>query len=236
MGVRRYATAKEAREAKRVRNRIASRRRTAAAALAAGREPGRRGGQVKYRSDEERRAARYAAVARWRLRNLAEVRKDDAERRREKLRLKSIAEGRTPGVVGRERIFTDDQRREKRRVWTQRWRENNPDRARALWEQQYAANKYRYAQKSRERRLKLKLSGEHTAKEILELWELQKRRCVFCLKGLRWGKFEIDHHIPLLKGGANDRSNLRLLHPRCNRSKGARDPAEHALRNGLLCW
>lgn len=57
-----------------------------------------------------------------------------------------------------------------------------------------------------------------------------------CLKPLIKNKFHVDHHMPLVLGGSNDRSNLRLLHQKCNLSKGARDPAEHALQNGLLCW
>lgn len=236
MAAKKYATVEEAREARKQRERERFKKRRAEEAIAAGRIPGRRGSPITHVKLGDLAAQRRATVARYRERNRERLRAEDAANKREKRRLKAMAEGRPVGFAGRLRILSDAERRDHATENMRRWRERNPERARELSNRQYESNKVRVRHRVRERRLKLKISGDHTAQDILDLWESQKRKCVFCLKGIQWGKFEVDHHVPLSRGGSNDRSNLRLLHPRCNRSKGARDPADHALRNGLLCW
>lgn len=233
---RKYATVEEAREAKRERNRLASKRRKAERAIAAGRESGRVGGVRKYRTDDEVRAARRAALVRWRERNAEEVRVQDAAAQRRKRAEQALARGRVPGQIGRTRIFSDEERKENRARSMARWRERNPARAKEAQHRSYAANKDKVVARSRNRKLCKQVSGSYTPADIRRLWDLQGGCCVFCLKPMRPGKFEIDHHVPLAQGGPNDRGNLRLLHRKCNRSKGARDPAYHAQRNGLLCW
>jgi hypothetical protein len=58
-----------------------------------------------------------------------------------------------------------------------------------------------------------------------------RNRCGYCLspQHLVMARLEIEHIIPLAKGGANDESNLWLSCPLCNRSKSdqtmARDPS-----------
>lgn len=53
------------------------------------------------------------------------------------------------------------------------------------------------------------------------LYDQQRGNCYHCGKAL--GKsFEIDHIVPLIKGGTNDLSNLCVCHGRCNRKKGAK--------------
>lgn len=39
-------------------------------------------------------------------------------------------------------------------------------------------------------------------------------------------KNNIDHFVPLAKGGKHEFKNLRLSCPKCNRLKGAKDPYE----------
>lgn len=236
MVAKKYENREESEQARRERNRIRKKRLRAERALAEGRVPGRVGAPVVHLKPGRDAENARAKVARYRERNRDELRKKDRESKREIRRLRALVEGRKPGHVGRVRTLSDAERRDRATDVMRRWRERNPERARELSNRQYASNKVRVRKRVRERRLKLKIAGEHTAQDILDLWEAQKRSCVFCLKGLRWGKFEVDHHVPLSRGGSNDRSNLRLLHPHCNRSKGARDPTDHALRNGLLCW
>lgn len=61
--------------------------------------------------------------------------------------------------------------------------------------------------------------------------EAARNRCGYCLspQHLVMARLEIEHIIPLAKGGANDESNLWLSCPLCNRYKSdqttARDPA-----------
>jgi 5-methylcytosine-specific restriction endonuclease McrA len=81
-------------------------------------------------------------------------------------------------------------------------------------------DKYRVWDLARRAR-KQQASGAHTAAEINALYERQHGRCAYCGCELN-GKYEVDHVIPLSRGGANDATNLALACRTCNRSKGTR--------------
>jgi len=209
-----------------------SKRRKAERAIAEGREPGRVGNPVR-RTPEERAAYR----ARWNAENADRVREQDAVRRRRYTRERAEREGRVLQKVGGDPKYTDQERLETRRAAALAYWAKNPDKRKELARQYYLDHPEEFQAKARNRRARKKdAGGTHTARDIEYLFGLQKGRCVFCLKPLLGRRFHVDHHTPLALGGSNDRSNLRLLHDRCNLSKGARDPAEHALRNGMLCW
>ena len=53
---------------------------------------------------------------------------------------------------------------------------------------------------------------------VREVWRRCQMRCVKCSSNER---LEVDHIIPLAKGGSNTVRNLQLLCEECNRSKGA---------------
>lgn len=56
------------------------------------------------------------------------------------------------------------------------------------------------------------------------LWRTQHGACgCGCGRSLVYG-YHIDHHVPIALGGRHTESNLRLLTPRCNLAKGAKDP------------
>ena len=77
-------------------------------------------------------------------------------------------------------------------------------------------------------------TGRFSASEIQQLYELQRGRCAACFAPLK-GEYHIDHREALSRGGANEWSNLQLLHPRCNMKKGAKDPIEYMqLEHGML--
>lgn len=65
------------------------------------------------------------------------------------------------------------------------------------------------------------------------LMRLQKGKCGCCKVALG-AKYEIDHVIPLAKGGAHADANLQLLCPPCNRSKGAKHPVDFMRERGYL--
>lgn len=48
--------------------------------------------------------------------------------------------------------------------------------------------------------------------------------CVYC--GCEHGPFEVDHRVPLAKGGGNDLTNLVVACRPCNRSKGGKTVEE----------
>jgi 5-methylcytosine-specific restriction endonuclease McrA len=234
---RKYETPEQARDAKREQTRIRLKKRRDAAAIAAGREPGRVGGPVKHRTDEERKEARRLAYQRWRERNIEYVRTRDAEIQRRKRRERAEAERRKLQKVGGDPKLTPEERRERARLNSLSYRRKYPERGKRQSDQYYAENKPLFRIKESNRRARKKgKGGTHTKEDIDLLWELQRGKCAFCLKPLKRGSFHIDHFIPLARGGTNDRSNLRLLHKKCNLEKASTDPFEHAQRNGLLCW
>lgn len=75
--------------------------------------------------------------------------------------------------------------------------------------------------------------GSHTAADIANLMKLQRGKCVVCKCDIR-KSFHVDHVQPLAKGGSNDRDNLQLLCPPCNKRKHARDPIEFMNKQGYL--
>lgn len=57
---------------------------------------------------------------------------------------------------------------------------------------------------------------------LLRIAQRDRWRCHICDQGyLRGQSWEIDHDVPLAKGGRHLVSNLRLCHDRCNRDKAA---------------
>lgn len=69
--------------------------------------------------------------------------------------------------------------------------------------------------------------------DVQKLKALQRGKCALCF--LRFGKrYHVDHILPLARGGSNERTNIQLTCQRCNLSKSARDPIEHAAKLGRL--
>ena len=52
----------------------------------------------------------------------------------------------------------------------------------------------------------------------------QRGRCFWCSVPLRGTQYQVDHVVPLARGGTNDLKNLVCTCPHCNMSKGARLP------------
>lgn len=63
--------------------------------------------------------------------------------------------------------------------------------------------------------------GEFSKWTIENLYVKQRGKCTICKEYL-FGKFEVDHIKPLVKGGTNKPENLQLLCQKCNRTKGAK--------------
>jgi len=128
------------------------------------------------------------------------------------------------------------------------WRQKNPDRAiessrnadrrrfstkseyMRIWRQR---NKEAVAAYSRNRRSAVRLSvGSHTADDVRKLLTMQKFRCAVCKKKLK--QYHVDHVVPLISGGSNDKLNLQVLCPTCNNQKHAADPIDFMQRKGFL--
>jgi hypothetical protein len=79
---------------------------------------------------------------------------------------------------------------------------------------------------------KREAEGKYTAENIARIKKEQRGRCAVCRKRLK--QFQIDHIIPLAKGGTNFSNNIQLLCPGCNRTKRDTDPLIFMRRLGRL--
>lgn len=128
------------------------------------------------------------------------------------------------------------------------WRSNNKDRAiessrnadrrrfaaksmyMRMWRQR---NKEAVSAYSRNRRSAVRSSeGTHTADDVRQLLAMQQFCCAVCKKKLN--QYHVDHVVPLISGGSNDKLNLQVLCPTCNNQKHVADPIDFMQRKGFL--
>lgn len=62
-------------------------------------------------------------------------------------------------------------------------------------------------------RSKIKLNSK------IKCWNKSNGICYLCNKPMCIEDFNIDHIIPVSKGGTNKQSNLAAVHPKCNQNK-----------------
>lgn len=96
---------------------------------------------------------------------------------------------------------------------------------------------YVKASNHKRRALERNASGSYTAQDVLKLFDTQNGKCIYCkIRLYKSGnnKYHIDHIIPLIKGGNNDKYNLQLLCKTCNVKKGGKFPHEFAQQIGML--
>lgn len=120
-----------------------------------------------------------------------------------------------------------------------RYEENKEEYARAVKEyrnrdrEKFRASKRDYYARNAERlrawfnsrhtRIRRAGKGSYTAKDVADIRNTQKGRCVYCRCLLANSGEHIDHIVAVSRGGTNDKSNIQLLCPSCNMSKGAKD-------------
>jgi len=114
--------------------------------------------------------------------------------------------------------------KEKKAAIDKKWRENNRDKE----EHNRKSREYAKAHpdKSREnvrrrRAIKCKAPGRGvTASQEKDIIAQHSGICVYC--GKKANKIELDHIVPLARGGAHDIDNIALSCDTCNRKKGAK--------------
>jgi 5-methylcytosine-specific restriction endonuclease McrA len=86
-------------------------------------------------------------------------------------------------------------------------------------------------------KIQIKTRRAWKKKEFLQLVERDGFVCGICGKPLRSENIQVDHKVPICKGGGNEIENLQLTHGDCNLEKGPhvdiRDLLEY-LRTGLI--
>lgn len=90
------------------------------------------------------------------------------------------------------------------------WREKNPDKARAL---------SRGTSASRRARKKAQFV-EHVDHRVV--YKRDEGICGICLKAVEWRDLEVDHIVPMCRGGLHAYANVRATHKACNQWKGDR--------------
>lgn len=160
----------------------------------------------------------------------------NSARRSARRAAKAIEEGRTPGKPGPRKYSNDElalstkavherfrvAHLEERREYERKWKENlrsTPEGRKYLQEMAIVHGAKRRAQKNG-------ANGSHTREDILALFFEQNGKCGLCDTALDADKYHVDHWKPLSKGGSNDKSNLKLLHPKCNLMKHTKLPEE----------
>lgn len=95
------------------------------------------------------------------------------------------------------------------------------------WQRGYQKRKPLVGQaRLRARRARMKSAeGTFTASDVSVQYERQRGLCFWCGIALN-GKYEIDHIIPVSRGGSNWPDNICCSCRQCNRSKGNRLPQE----------
>jgi len=132
-------------------------------------------------------------------------------------------------------------------AWCERWNGENKARRRAYksdWHLLHRAGELNRMQKWRaanpsaaraheaRRRCRLQNApGQHTANDIENILQLQNMLCAGCSADISLA-YQVDHILPLALGGSNDRKNLQILCPPCNRRKHAKHPDDWAREIG----
>jgi 5-methylcytosine-specific restriction endonuclease McrA len=179
----------------------------------------------RVRSQDERRKAQIRAA-----KERFEVRQRDDRRARTFL-LASL--GLLPPVL------TPEERRERERERSRQWywerggreakghfrtrQEANRETAQARRIYPTAAEARAAARRRRKARLRRAETEPYSREEIAERdgW-----RCHLCRRPVSRKTWTIDHLVPVSRGGADTKANVRLAHHRCNSRRGARGVAQ----------
>lgn len=172
-----------------------------------------------------------------------------ARHRANSLRIKReqrLADPETVNRLHREYLADNLHQRHRNRTTNKKWREENRTYIKQKMKEWNQANPEKaQAARARRRAIEKGAAGSHTAADRLAILAAQKYRCAECRCGLKKDRgtypsgrkrprYHMDHIIPLVAGGTDDRCNLQALCPSCNHSKGAKDPVTFARELGRL--
>ena len=108
---------------------------------------------------------------------------------------------------------------------TRKWRKLNPERYKEItlkWQKQNPEKGLAKVQKRRA--LKANAAGTSTAEQIKARFQFHENRCYYC--GDNESGLQIEHRIPLSRGGSNWPANLVPACPACNMSKHTKTEKE----------
>lgn len=103
------------------------------------------------------------------------------------------------------------------------------ERQRETMRKAYARDPEKFkARAAKQRAQRLEIPGEFTSMDVNAVFRKQEGKCHYCGSKIIWRqtRWEIDHFIPVSRGGTNDPSNIVIACLPCNRSKHDKLPHE----------
>jgi 5-methylcytosine-specific restriction endonuclease McrA len=167
---------------------------------------------------------------------------------------KAISEGREPGQTGTRSKLMPEERKTARAIVFARHRAKDPDgfrarntlcarlRREAIRNGTHVPAKRLTPEEKKaqgladaaNRRARVRAApGRFNKTDIAALLAEQQGLCAICYEAFSADGYHVDHWQPLARGGSNDPSNLKLVHPKCNLRKGAQLPDQLPLRAAL---
>jgi 5-methylcytosine-specific restriction endonuclease McrA len=176
----------------------------------------------------------YSRIKDTRLKQIADYQRRTPDKQRAKSRRhywrnheKELERARRVNAVCRpKRIVWYQKNKGKIALRNKQWREANLETCRMKARQYYQEHKAEALLRWRNREAKKRWNGgSHTQSDLDLMYRTQQGRCWYCQCELN-GKYEVEHRVPIDRGGHNNPSNLVLACRDCNRSKGNKLPSE----------
>lgn len=206
--------------------------------------------QAYYRANRDK----FIERAKAREQMLKEARRPAVEARRERLvlerqqKLEREAIERTEREAARKAaLLSEEEKAERNRAGYRRWyaenkarraeatrlyKQNNPEKTREQRRKNKKSENGRLQSRTVKNRRRARIKGSdssHSVADIRLQLKAQGNNCWWCGKRLK-GEYDVDHRIPLARGGSNGPDNIVISCKACNNSKGAKLPSEWAGR------
>jgi 5-methylcytosine-specific restriction endonuclease McrA len=115
------------------------------------------------------------------------------------------------------------------------WNKENPEKAKVYAKTYRDKNPHKGIIYAQIRRTRKKGNGGSLSDGIIDkLLLFQRGRCCICRCKLSKSGYNLDHIMPISKGGQNADSNVQLTCPKCNAQKRAKDPIKFMQERGYL--
>lgn len=155
--------------------------------------------------------------AKWRAENQEKIKADKAQYYAENME----------DIKHKAKLWRDENP-EQKKINDKRWRDSNLEHKKEIdkqWREEHRSRRNELENSRRKR--KKEIPGEYSERDIDRLYAKQNGKCVYCRESISTG-YHIDHIIPIVDPRCTHwPSNLQLLCPTCNPSKGIKSHDEY---------